>query len=131
MATVSTVKEFGEIFEAYSQFEDNMLTAKIAAVEDESAEGEAALAVSAAESILYGDDGFTDADDMELHVARLEHLIERRPMLLNAVLLRQNPHNVVEWIKRAKLYEEKDPARVSTFFLQLLSHMKIFLTPSP
>jgi hypothetical protein len=26
--------------------------------------------------------------------------MDRRPLLLNSVLLRQNPHNVVEWQKR-------------------------------
>jgi pre-mRNA-splicing factor SYF1 len=30
--------------------------------------------------------------------------MDRRPLLLNAVLLRQNPHNVAEWLKRARLY---------------------------
>ena len=31
--------------------------------------------------------------------------MERRPLLLNSVLLRQNPHNVVEWQKRVTLLE--------------------------
>jgi len=31
--------------------------------------------------------------------------MERRLLLLNSVLLRQNPHNVAEWHKRIKLYE--------------------------
>jgi len=37
---------------------------------------------------------------VDLRLARLEHLMERRPLLLSSVLLRQNPHNVVEWLKR-------------------------------
>lgn len=55
-------------------------------------------------------DGFiSDTDDLELEIglARLEDLMERRPLLLNSVLLRQNPHNVLEWHKRVKLYEGK------------------------
>lgn len=43
--------------------------------------------------------------DMELRLARFEQLIARRPLLLNSVLLRQNPHNVHEWHKRVKLYD--------------------------
>ncbi len=43
--------------------------------------------------------------DLELRLARFELLITRRPLLLNSVLLRQNPHNVHEWHKRVKLYE--------------------------
>lgn len=31
--------------------------------------------------------------------------MERRLLLLNSVLLRQNPHNVQEWHKRVMLYE--------------------------
>ena len=42
-----------------------------------------------------------------MRLARLEFLMDRRPLLLNKVLLRQNPHNVPEWLKRVKLYEEK------------------------
>lgn len=45
--------------------------------------------------------------DLELRLARFEQLIARRPLLLNSVLLRQNPHNVHEWHKRVKLYEGK------------------------
>lgn len=30
--------------------------------------------------------------------------MERRPELLSSVMLRQNPHNVHEWHKRAKLF---------------------------
>ena len=37
-------------------------------------------------------------------LVRLEHLMERRPELLSSVMLRQNPHNVHEWHKRAKLF---------------------------
>ena len=42
--------------------------------------------------------------DVDLAISRAEHLTSRRPLLLNRVLLRQNPHNVGEWVKRSKLY---------------------------
>lgn len=58
---------------------------------------------------------FTDDIDVELRMARFENLIERRLLLLNSVLLRQNPHNVHEWHKRVKLYEGK-PHDVSWFY---------------
>lgn len=48
---------------------------------------------------------FPDDIDLELRLARFEELIARRPLLLNSVLLRQNPHNVHEWHKRVKLYD--------------------------
>ena len=37
-------------------------------------------------------------------MARAEHLTARRPLLLNAVKLRQNPNDCAEWIERANLY---------------------------
>lgn len=56
--------------------------------------------------------------DLELRLARFELLITRRPLLLNSVLLRQNPHNVHEWHKRVKLYEGQ-PRQVGTSFTSL------------
>lgn len=49
-------------------------------------------------------------------LARYEDLIQRRPLLLNSVMLRQNPHNVIEWQKRVSLYEGK-PKMVSGIFV--------------
>lgn len=43
-------------------------------------------------------------NDVDLRLARLEALADRRPALLSAVMLRQNPHNVAEWHKRVKLF---------------------------
>lgn len=57
---------------------------------------------------------FIDDIDLELRLARFEELIARRPLLLNSVLLRQNPHNVHEWHKRVKLYDG-NPRQVSYF----------------
>ena len=51
-----------------------------------------------------------DGNDVDVRLARLEYLMDRRPVLLSSVLLRQNPHNVHEWHKRAKLFTE-DPAQ--------------------
>lgn len=43
--------------------------------------------------------------ELELFMARFEHLMDRRPLLLNSVLLRQNPHNVHEWLNRVEIYD--------------------------
>ena len=45
--------------------------------------------------------------ELEMRLARLEYLMDRRPLLINRVLLRQNPHTVQEWLNRVKLYEDK------------------------
>lgn len=87
------MRDFTQVFDAYAQFEEKLLGQKM----DESA-----------------DAGEFDREldlDVELRLARFENLMDRRPLLLNSVLLRQNPHNVSEWHKRVKLYEGQ-PAKV-------------------
>ncbi len=48
-------------------------------------------------------------------LARLEYLMERRPELLSSVMLRQNPHNVHEWHKRAKLFQSNPTKQILTY----------------
>ena len=92
IASVVTVRDFSMLFDAYSQFEESLLTAKLEA---------------------YGESALTEEQqlDVDMRLARLERLMERRPELLSSVLLRQSPHNVHEWLKRAALFEET-PAKV-------------------
>jgi len=54
------------------------------------------------------DDLNIEGDDLELRLARLQYLLDRRAELLCSVRLRQNPHNVHEWHKRVKIFEEQD-----------------------
>ncbi|KAF6023023.1 hypothetical protein EB796_018665 [Bugula neritina] len=94
--TVITVRDFTQVFDAYAQFSETLISTKMEST---------------------ADTGPTDDDDVELELglARLEDLMERRPLLLNSVLLRQNPHNVLEWHKRVKLYEGKPTEIINTF----------------
>jgi pre-mRNA-splicing factor SYF1 len=41
--------------------------------------------------------------------------MDRRPLMLNSVLLRQNPHNVNEWLKRVKLYGDQYDKIIQTY----------------
>ena len=92
MASVMTVRDFSQIFDAYAQFEESIVGAKMEQVEASSKDPNAALE--------------DDIElDVELRLARLERLMERRPFLVNSVLLRQNPNNVHEWLKRVKLFK--------------------------
>jgi len=83
MSTVSTVHDFSLIFEAYSKFLESLVTAHMEREENS---------------------GSTIESDMLM--ARLEDLLARRPELVSSVKLRQNPHNVHEWLQRAKLYKD-------------------------
>ncbi|XP_075214335.1 pre-mRNA-splicing factor SYF1 fand isoform X2 [Lycorma delicatula] len=95
--TVTTVRDFTQVFDAYAQFEELSLSKRME---------EAAKSPNTTEE---------DDIDVELRMARFENLIERRLLLLNSVLLRQNPHNVHEWHKRVKLYEGKPHDIINTY----------------
>eukprot|EP00520_Triparma_pacifica_P006002 CAMPEP_0118639492 /NCGR_PEP_ID=MMETSP0785-20121206/4250_1 /TAXON_ID=91992 /ORGANISM="Bolidomonas pacifica, Strain CCMP 1866" /LENGTH=857 /DNA_ID=CAMNT_0006530819 /DNA_START=9 /DNA_END=2579 /DNA_ORIENTATION=- len=111
---VGRVKDFGVIFDAYSRFEENVLEAKVAMGEDdtdddsdddsEDEEGEAGKNLTDELKDLLNIQGGKEGNDIELALARAEYLMERRPLLLNGVLLRQNPHNIGEWLKRRDLF---------------------------
>jgi pre-mRNA-splicing factor SYF1 len=124
MGQVRTVRDFATVFDAYAQFEEAMLTAKLELVAAAGGEEPAAAPAPApaaaappapaAAGLVAGAADLDDlaalaestGDDVELRVARLELLMDRRPILLNSVLLRQNPHNVAEWVRRATLHAE-------------------------
>lgn len=95
--TVTTVRDFTQVFDAYAQFEELSLSKKM---EDVASGGQASEQ--------------TDVD-IELRLSRFEYLMERRLLLLNSVLLRQNPHNVPEWHKRVQLYEGKPHEIINTY----------------
>ncbi|KAK3581457.1 hypothetical protein CHS0354_031782 [Potamilus streckersoni] len=94
--TVITVRDFTQVFDAYAQFEKNLISAKMETME----------VVGPSEE---------DDLELELRLSRLENLMDKRPLLLNSVLLRQNPHNVHEWHKRVKLFEGKPREIINTF----------------
>eukprot|EP00033_Pygsuia_biforma_P000714 GCRY01000836.1.p1 GENE.GCRY01000836.1~~GCRY01000836.1.p1 ORF type:complete len:905 (-),score=281.88 GCRY01000836.1:88-2802(-) len=108
LKTVMTVRDFSQIFDAYTQFEESMLSAFMEQHEEDAAEESAA-----AKQLKVAD----EAEEMELdlRMIRLEDLLDRRPLLLNSVMLRQNPHNVYEWLKRVRLMGDNMGRVVETF----------------
>jgi pre-mRNA-splicing factor SYF1 len=68
--------------------------------------------------------GETDKEedlDLDMRLLRFERLMDRRPFLVNDVLLRQNPNNVLEWEKRASLWkdnkEKVDTSNTINYFM--------------
>ncbi|XP_024524023.1 pre-mRNA-splicing factor SYF1 [Selaginella moellendorffii] len=145
MTTVTTVRDFSLIFDAYSKFEESLLSAKMSRMGEEDEESEEELDES--EMVEVDADGNTvalpekelkkrrrerkilaqwkkgnlkdfwvfDENDVDLLLARFSYLIERRPELLSSVVLRQNPHNVHEWHKRASLFKDNPARQVRTY----------------
>ncbi|KAI4296973.1 hypothetical protein L6164_036886 [Bauhinia variegata] len=131
MSTVTTVRDFGVIFDSYSQFEESMLSFKMQEMDssDEEEDVDEENGIVEDEDIrLKGkssDDDFekrilhgfwlNDKSDIDLSLARLEQLMDGRPVLANSVLLRQNPHNVEQWHRRVKLFEDNPTKQIMTY----------------
>lgn len=100
ITTVMTVRDFTLIFEAYTEFEESIIGALM-----EVASGRAEKGV---------EDENADFE-LDIRMMRFEQLMDRRPFLLNDVLLRQNPNNVPEWEKRVALWGDNKKEVAQTY----------------
>ncbi|OAP62897.1 pre-mRNA-splicing factor syf1 [Fonsecaea erecta] len=100
ITTVMTVRDFTMIFDAYVEFEESILSTLMDAASARAAKG-----------VVDPDKDF----ELDLRMMRFEHLMDRRPFLVNDVLLRQNPNNVVEWEKRVALWNDNKQEIVQTY----------------
>eukprot|EP01135_Chromosphaera_perkinsii_P000985 Nk52_evm11s155 gene=Nk52_evmTU11s155 len=96
MKKVQTVRDFSQIFDGYAQFEESIINMKME------------------------DDGDDDDVEIDMRMERLEFLMSQRPLLVNEVLLRQNPNDVPEWLKRVKLVE-KEPLEAIKVYSKAIS----------
>ncbi|ODV84700.1 hypothetical protein CANARDRAFT_28855 [[Candida] arabinofermentans NRRL YB-2248] len=96
LSKANTMKDFTIIYDTYAEFEDSRLTKLANKVEllEKSTETNAELLSNM---------------NMELEIlfTRFENLMNRRKLLINDVLLRQNINNVQEWLNRITLYDEE------------------------
>ena len=100
ITTVMTVRDFTMIFDAYVEYEESVISSRMDAASARTAKGKVD----------------TDADfDLDLRMLRFENLMDRRPFLVNDVLLRQNPNNVIEWEKRVALWKDNDKEASQTY----------------
>ncbi|KAF0699972.1 Aste57867_9489 [Aphanomyces stellatus] len=88
LGAVLTVRDFSLIFDAYVKFLEALVTAEM-----------------------------QDPNSAELSrtLQLYEDVAERRPLLMNAVFLRQNPHAVKEWQKRIELHAASPLLVVKTY----------------
>ena len=100
ITTVMTVRDFTLVFDSYAEFEESIIGSLMDA------------------ATVRNDKGKSDEDadfDLDIRMMRFEQLMDRRPFLVNDVLLRQNPNNVVEWQKRVALWGENSKEIVQTY----------------
>ena len=100
ITTVGTVRDFTQVFDAYGKLLETIVVMRMQQVNDQPQEE----TDEAAEAEGEGEGGEEVETDLDLSILRLEDLLNRRPLLLSSVLLRQNPHNVDEWLKRIALF---------------------------
>ncbi|KAK9385975.1 hypothetical protein V1515DRAFT_606473 [Lipomyces mesembrius] len=98
VTTVMTVRDFTLIFDSYAEFEESILSS------------------SMEEAARRGGQSDDEKDgELDIRMMKFEQLMDRRPFLVNDVLLRQNPHNVVEWEKRVGLWGNNAEQIVKTY----------------
>jgi pre-mRNA-splicing factor SYF1 len=95
---VLTIRDFTQIFDAYAEFGESLISAMMASLEDEEDDEDAA----------------ETQKELDARMADFEDLMDRRPFLVNDVLIRRNPHDVQEWEKRVALWGEDDEKVNST-----------------
>jgi pre-mRNA-splicing factor SYF1 len=100
ITTVMTVRDFTLVFDSYTEFEESVISTLME------------IATKRAESGVEDE----NADfELDIRMMRFEHLMDRRPFLLNDVLLRQNPNNVSEWEKRVALWGDNKQEVAQTY----------------
>lgn len=113
------VRDFSMIFDAYSQFEESLISALIERQAQQQARAELEARQAGAADGKGASSAATAAAgtqlELDMRLERLERLMERRPELLSSVLLRQNPHSVHEWLKRAGLFESEPAKAIQTY----------------
>jgi pre-mRNA-splicing factor SYF1 len=100
ITTVMTVRDFTLIFDSYAEFEESIIGTLMDAAAARSGKGKVDEAADF---------------DLDIRMMRFEQLMDRRPFLVNDVLLRQNPNSVVEWEKRVALWGDKKAEIVQTY----------------
>ncbi|TDZ17378.1 Pre-mRNA-splicing factor SYF1 [Colletotrichum orbiculare MAFF 240422] len=100
ITTVMTVRDFTLVFDCYTEFEESIVGALMEVASDRADRG-----------VLDEEADF----ELDIRMMRFEQLMDRRPFLLNDVVLRQNPNNVTEWEKRVALWGDNKLEIVQTY----------------
>ncbi|KAI0336387.1 spliceosome complex protein [Cubamyces sp. BRFM 1775] len=102
LASVLTIRDFTQIFDAYAEFSESLISALM-------------------ESLANPDEDEDEEDvketeqELDAKMKEFEELMDRRPFLVNDVLLRRNPNDVQEWEKRVALWGDNDEKVAETY----------------
>lgn len=101
IASVYTIRDFTQIFDAYAEFSESLISALMEALADPDEEDE--------------EDAKETEAELDERMKAFEELMDRRPFLVNDVLLRRNPNDVQEWEKRIALWGQDDEKVAETY----------------
>ncbi len=102
ISSVLTIRDFTQIFEAYAEFCESLISAMMQNLADEEDEEDAA----------------ETEKELDVRMKEFEELMDRRPFLVNEVLIRRNPNDVQEWEKRVALWGEDDEKVSTSYFIR-------------
>ena len=151
---ILTVRDFSLIFNAYLNFEQEMMKQNLFTNNDldnnnllesinenkdnnlqslELKELENALIDLNIEEIgkeenneLDKKDSQKDSNLKKFNFIRVNNLLQRRPFLLNSTILRRNPNNIAEWLKRIELMKDKNDFKlIKNLYEESLNTIKI------
>ncbi|KAH8108139.1 protein prenylyltransferase [Cristinia sonorae] len=100
VASVLTIRDFTQIFDSYAEFSETLIRILMQSLENPDEDEE---------------DLANTEEELDAKMKQFEQLMDRRPFLLNDVLLRRNPNDVQEWEKRVALWGENDEKVAETY----------------
>jgi len=99
LRSVLTVRDFNQIFDSYGEFGQSLMDALMESLRNEEDEEEIA----------------ETEKELDQQMKDFEELADRRPFLLNDVMIRRNPNDVQEWEKRIALWGDGDEKVAETY----------------
>ncbi|KAI6151001.1 hypothetical protein BKA82DRAFT_4122742, partial [Pisolithus tinctorius] len=113
IASVLTIRDFTQIFDGYAEFSESIISAMMESLENPDEDED--------------EEDIKDTErEVDIRMKEFEDLMNRRPFLVNDVLLRRNPNDVQEWEKRVALWGNDDEKVAETYTeaLQTISPRK-------
>ena len=95
MIDVLTIRDFTQIFDAYAEFSESIISAYMETLADPDEEEDEEETAEAER-------------ELDVKMKEFEELMDRRPFLVNDVLLRRNTNDVQEWEKRVAMWGDDD-----------------------
>ncbi|MBW0483088.1 hypothetical protein O181_022803 [Austropuccinia psidii MF-1] len=108
IAKVLTIRDFTTIFDAYAEFSEQYISTLMESLGEEEDESKA-----------------EQEAELDQKMKEFEELMDRRPFLVNDVLLRRNPNDVQEWEKRIVLLGNNQDEKI------VETYMKAIVTINP